>query len=107
MLAKKKSPTFWLTIRLNLIKGQLLLMKNPSALRRARQCFTTAIRIARDQKAKSEELAGTIQLARVLAEQGRKSQARSMLRKIYNWFTEGFDTADLKEAKALLDELSR
>jgi tetratricopeptide (TPR) repeat protein len=106
LMLVKKSPTFWLTIRLNVIKGQLLLMKSPSALRKARQYFTRAIAIARSQKAKSEELAATIQLARVLNQQGRRDQARAMLKKIYNWFTEGFDTADLKEAKALLDELT-
>jgi predicted ATPase len=48
----------------------------------------------------------TISLARLLAQQGRRYEARKMLGEIYNWFTEGFDTADLKEAKALLDELS-
>jgi tetratricopeptide (TPR) repeat protein len=91
---------------LSLIKGQLLLMKNPSGLRKAKQCFSIAIEIARKQKAKSEELAAAIQLARVLVQQTHREQARSMLKKIYNWFTEGFDTADLKEAKALLDEFN-
>jgi predicted ATPase len=81
-------------------------MKSPSGLRKAKQCFSSAIEIAREQKAKSEELAVAIQLARVLVQQGHRDKARSMLKKIYNWFTEGFDTADLKEAKALLDELS-
>ena len=64
------------------------------------------IEIARDQNAKSDELTAVIQLARLLAQQGRREQAPTMLAKIYNWFTEGFDTADLKDAKALLEELA-
>ncbi len=101
----KKRPTYLVTFLLNLIKGQLLLIKSPSALRKARQHFSIALQIARDQKAKSEELTATIQLVRVLVRQGHRDQARSMLKKIYNWFTEGFDTADLIEAKALLEQL--
>ena len=65
-----------------------------------------AIETARKQNAKSFELRATMSLARLLNEQGRRDDAREMLADIYNWFTEGFDTADLKDAKALLDELS-
>ena len=54
----------------------------------------------------SLELRATMSLARLLASQGRRDEARTMLAEIYNWFTEGFDTADLKDAKALLDELA-
>jgi tetratricopeptide (TPR) repeat protein len=86
-------------------KGQLLLMKNPGGFRKAQQCFSSAIEIAREQDAKSDELSATIELARLMAQQGRRELARSRLKKIYNWFTEGFDTADLKAAKALLDDL--
>jgi tetratricopeptide (TPR) repeat protein len=92
--------------RLYLCKGQLLLMKNAGRLRQARQCFGKAIEIAREQNAKSDELAAVIQLAPLLARQGHREQARAMLANIYGWFTEGFDTADLKDAKALLDELA-
>jgi predicted ATPase len=77
----------------------------PPKISRAKQSFGKAIEIARGQKAKSEQLRASIQLARVLVQQGRCEQARSMLKKIYNWFSEGFDTADLKEAKALLEQL--
>jgi predicted ATPase len=56
--------------------------------------------------AKSLELRATMSLTRLLVSQSRREEARSMLAAIYNWFTEGFDTADLKDAKALLDELS-
>jgi predicted ATPase len=88
------------------VKGQLLLMKDARGLRKAQQSFSTAIRIARDQKAKSDELAAVIHFARLLASNGRRERARAMLAEIYGWFTEGFDTADLKEAKALLDQLN-
>ena len=73
----------------------------------AEACFRKAIEIARQQTAKSWELRATMSLARLLAHQGRRDEARTMLAEIYGWFTEGFDTADLKDAKALLDELSR
>jgi len=71
----------------------------------AKNCFERAIEIARKQSAKSLELRSTISLARLLAKAGRGDEARAMLAEIYNWFTEGFDTADLKDAKALLEQL--
>jgi predicted ATPase len=88
------------------VKGELLLAQNPSDIANAEQCFRTAIKIARGQSARSEELRATTSVARVLAKQGKRDEARAMLAEIYSWFTEGFDTADLKDAKALLDELS-
>jgi class 3 adenylate cyclase/predicted ATPase len=72
----------------------------------AQTCFERAIEVARKQSAKSFELRATFSLARLLASQGRRDEARTMLADIYGWFTEGFDTADLKDAKALLAELS-
>ena len=68
--------------------------------------FRKAIEIAREQRAKSLELRATTSLARFLDKQGRQEEAQRMLGEIYGWFTEGFDTADLKDAKALLDTLS-
>ena len=87
------------------VKGELLLVQNPPDVAEAERCFHTAIEIARQQSARSLELRATTSLARLLAKQGRRDEARAMLAEIYNWFTEGFDTADLKDAKALLDEL--
>ena len=87
------------------LKGELLLRQNHSNAAEAQRCFERAIEIARKQSAKSWELRATTCLARLLAKQGRRDEARTMLADIYGWFTEGFDTADLKEAKALLDEL--
>jgi predicted ATPase len=89
------------------LKGELLLLRDgDTAMTQAHTCFRRAIEIARNQRAKGWELRATMNLARLLATQGRHDEARAMLAEIYNWFTEGFDTADLKEAKALLDELS-
>ena len=64
-----------------------------------------AIEITLRQNARSAELRATTSLARLLPKQGRRAEARTILAEIYGWFTEGFDTADLKDAKALLDEL--
>ena len=88
------------------LKGELLLLQNASDATEAESCFREAIAIAQRQQAKSWELRATMSLARLLAKQGRRDEARAMLAEIYNWFTEGFDTPDLKDAKALLEELS-
>jgi predicted ATPase len=72
----------------------------------AEQCFRTAMEIARRQSAKTYELRATTSLARLLAKQGRRDKARATLAEIYNWFTEGFNTADLKDARMLLEELT-
>ena len=75
---------------------------NPEA--EAEECFCKAIEIARHQSAKSLELRAVMSLSRLWRQQGKKAEARQMLAEIYSWFTEGFDTADLKEARALLEE---
>ncbi len=85
----------------------MLLKQSNSNTTEAQNCFERAIEIARNQSAKSWELRATMSLARLLDQQGSRDTARTMLAKIYNWFTEGFDTADLKDAKTLLDELNR
>ena len=87
------------------LKGELLLRQNVSNSAQAERCFLTAIEISRKQHGKSWELRATTSLARLLAKQGRGDEARTLLADVYDWFTEGFDTADLKDAKALLDEL--
>ena len=72
----------------------------------AEECFLKAIDIARQQQAKSLELRAVMSLARLWQQQDKRKQAHQMLSEIYHWFTEGFDTKDLQEAKALLEELS-
>ena len=88
------------------LRGEVLLRDASPVETEARTCFEKAISIARAQKAKSWELRAITSLARLLNKQGHRDEARTMLAEIYNWFTEGFDTADLKDAKALLDSLN-
>ncbi|MBI3303157.1 MAG: hypothetical protein HYZ72_13910 [Deltaproteobacteria bacterium] len=78
---------------------------HPTREAEAEGYFLKAIEIARKQQAKSLELRATVSLARLWQQQGETKQARQMLAEIYGWFTEGFDTKDLQEAKALLAEL--
>jgi predicted ATPase len=85
--------------------GDLLLRQNPSAPDRAEVSYRRAIERARSQEAKSWELRAATSLARLWRDQGKPAEARALLAPVYGWFTEGFDTADLKEAKALVEEL--
>jgi predicted ATPase len=73
---------------------------------RAEACFRRALDVARCQQAKALELRAALSLSRLVHQQGRRADARQLLAEIYGWFTEGFDTPDLQEAKALLEELS-
>jgi predicted ATPase len=91
---------------LHRLKGDLLLRKTDANAGEAQRCFIRAIEIARQQSAKSWELRATTSLAQLLVKQGRRNEACTMLAEIYNWFTEGFETGDLKDAKALLDNLN-
>ena len=88
------------------IKGELVLQSQGHNMLEAEGCFQQAIDVARQQSAKSWELRASTSLARLWQQQGKCNEAREMLASIYNWFTEGFDTKDLRQAKALLDELS-
>ena len=88
-------------------KGELLLACFGEHQDEAEACFRQAIEIAHRQQAKSWELRAVISLSRLWQQQGKKAEARQMLSEIYGWFTEGFDTADLKDARALIDELNR
>lgn len=78
---------------------------HPTAEDEAEACFLQALAVARKQQAKSLELRAAMSLARLWQQQGKKDEARQMLAEIYHWFTEGFDTRDLQEAKALLEEI--
>jgi predicted ATPase len=88
------------------LRGELLLARSPSDQAGAEASFSKALDVAREQSAKSFELKATTSLARLWQQQGRKEEARELLAPVYDWFTEGFDTRDLKEARALLDELA-
>jgi len=88
------------------LKGELLKQRGVPDPAGAEACFRQAIEIAQRQEAKMFELRATTSLARLLASQARHGEARVMLAEVYGWFTEGFDTVDLRDARALLDELS-
>jgi predicted ATPase len=85
------------------LRGELLFARN-SADWQAEAALRIATEIAHRRSSKSWDLRATMSLARLLANQGKRDEARAMLAEIYGWFTEGFDTADLKDAKALLDQ---
>jgi hypothetical protein len=89
------------------LKGELLLIQNASDSAEAEQAFRTAIDVARRQQARFYELLATNRLAGLLNKQAKRDEARAMLAEIYGWFTEGLNSADLKDAKALLEELNK
>lgn len=91
---------------LHRIRGEVLLRRSAWSQKEAETCFHTAIDLSRHQGAKSLELRAIMSLGGLWQKQGKKEEARQMLREIYGWFTEGFDTADLKAAKELLKERS-
>jgi class 3 adenylate cyclase/tetratricopeptide (TPR) repeat protein len=88
------------------VKGELLYARDSASSSEGESCLRKAIEVARRQESRWWELRATTSLARLLRDTGRRDEARAMLAGIYGWFTEGFDTADLKDAKALLEELS-
>jgi len=94
----------WLAAELNRHEGQLLLRQGHSDA--AEQRYRRALSIAQEQEAKLWELRATVSLARLWRDRGRRVEARNLLAPVYGWFTEGFRTRDLKDAKALLDELA-
>jgi len=91
---------------LHRIKGELLLAQPAADEERVETCFRNAVNVARSQSTKSLELRAVMSLSRLWQRQGKKDEARQLLADVYGWFTEGFDTADLKTAKALLEELA-
>ena len=88
------------------VKGELLMLRDSSDLSEPEVLLREAVDVAKKQNAKWLELRATASLARLLRDTNRRDEARAMLAEIYGWFTEGFDTAELKDAKALLDELN-
>jgi predicted ATPase len=96
----------WCEPELYRLRGELLLQQSLDNQAEAESCFAQAIAIAQSQQAKSWELRAATSLARLWQQQGKHREAHDLLAPVYSWFTEGFDTADLQEAKALLDALS-
>jgi predicted ATPase len=100
----EKTGDRWFAAELNRHKGQLLLRQGHAQA--AEELYRKALVIAEEQEAKLWELRAAVSLARLRRDQGRRVEARDLLAPVYGWFTEGFDTPDLKEAKALLDALA-
>jgi class 3 adenylate cyclase/predicted ATPase len=105
-IADKTEDHHW-EAELHRLKGELLLMhQGKKNVGEAEECFRKALGIARRQQAKSLELRTAMSLSRLWQQQGKREDAHKLLAEIYGWFTEGSDTADLKEAKVLLEELA-
>jgi len=102
-----KSEERWFDAELHRLKGQLLLQQSPDNATEAESCFQQAISIAQHQSAKSWELRAATSLAKLWQSQGKRQAVYDLLISIYDWFTEGHDTADLIDAKLLLDKLSQ
>ena len=104
-MAEKSGEQQW-EAELYRLQGELLLQQTVPDAQQAEACFGQALATARRQQAKSLELRAAMSLARLWQRQGKRADACRMLAAVYAWFTEGFDTADLQEAKALLDALT-
>ena len=91
---------------INRITGEIALKSPEPDVAKAKAYFERALAVSRKQQAKSWELRAAMSMARLWRDQGKRDEARDLLAPVYGWFTEGFDTLDLKEAKALLDELA-
>jgi predicted ATPase len=96
----------WSEAEVNRMAGEISLMSPEQDPAKAEAYFERALAVARQQQAKSWELRAAMSMARLWHDQGKRDQPRDLLAPVYGWFTEGFDTLDLKEAKALLDELA-
>jgi predicted ATPase len=105
MTAVETTKETWCEAEVNRVAGEIALRQPDPDAAKAEAYFERALAVACKQQAKSWELRAAMSLARLWRDQGKVQQARDLLAPVYGWFTEGFDTRDLKEAKALLDEL--
>ena len=105
MTAVETAKERWCEAEVNRIAGEIALLSPEPDAAKAEAYFERALAVAREQQAKSWELRAAMSMARLWRDQGKRDEARDLLAPVYGWFTEGFDTLDLKEAKALLDEL--
>jgi predicted ATPase len=106
MTAVETTKERWCEAELNRVAGEIALMLPEPDAAKAQAYFERALAVARQQQAKSWELRASMSLARLWRDQGKVQQARELLAPVYGWFTEGFDTRDLRDAKALLEELA-
>ena len=105
MTAVETTKERWCEAEIHRIAGEIALMSPEPDAAKAEAYFERALAVAREQQAKSWELRAAMSMARLWRDQGKRQQAHDLLAPVYGWFTEGFDTLDLKEAKALLEQL--
>jgi predicted ATPase len=106
MTAIETTKQRWCEAEVNRTAGAIALKSPKPDTAKAEAYFERALAVARKQQAKSWELRAAMSMARLWRDQGKPQQARELLAPVYGWFTEGFDTRDLKEAKAFLDDLA-
>ena len=106
LIAVQTTNESWYEADIHRIAGEIALRSPEPDVAKAEAHFERALQVALVQRAKSWELRAAMSLARLWRDQGKVQQARELLAPVYGWFTEGFDTRDLKEAKALLEELA-
>jgi predicted ATPase len=106
MAAAETAKERWCEAEVNRVAGEIALLSPEPDLAKAEADFERALAVARAQQAKSWELRAAMSMARLWRDQGKHQQARDLLAPLYGWFTEGFDTLDLKQAKVLLDALA-
>jgi predicted ATPase len=106
MTAVETTKERWCEADIRRIAGEIALKAPGPDVAKAEAYFERALAVARKQQAKSWELRAATSMARLWHGQGKRDEARDLLAPVYGWFTEGFDTLDLKEAKALLNELN-
>jgi predicted ATPase len=105
MTAVETTKEKWCEAEVHRVAGEIALLSQEPDTAKAEAYFERALAVARQQQAKSWELRAAMSMARLWRDQGKRGEARELLAPVYGWFTEGFDTRDLKEAKALLDAL--
>src|SRR5262249_8181815 len=103
----EKTNERWVEAEVHRLKGEIFFAQEPSNKDPAERTFPSDLDLSRKQHARSSDLSATTSRGHLLRHTNRRDEACAMLAEIYNWFTEGFDTADLKDAKALLEELNR
>jgi hypothetical protein len=102
----RETGAHWSDAFLHRVRGEILRKRDPANTAPAEEAFLTSIAIAQQKKARSFELRATLALARLWRDQGKRNEAHGLLAPVYGWFTEGLDTLDLKEAKALLGRVA-
>ena len=107
MTAVETTKETWYEAEVTRIAGEIALLSPEPDVEKAEAYFERALAVAREQQAKSWELRAAMSMARLWRDQGRRQKARDLLAPVYGWFTEGFDTLDLKQAEILLAELAQ